>query len=149
MGVHAPNVASTPCKDLSHLTCFNSDKKGHYVRKYPETRKDRDTSEDQRHLKRLVTSLGNLRIDKTNMNSIQGGYSRTSSANEFRASSILPSSKRTCVSSTQLGNERCRCRLLHAQQSLRLRKKAMPVTYKLHPDIRSSRHIYIITTFTS
>ena len=56
------NVASTAFKDMSHLTCFNSDKKGHYATKCPEPRKDRDTSEDY----------------------TQGGYSRTSSANEFR-----------------------------------------------------------------
>ena len=36
VGVHAPNVASTACKDLSHLTCFNSDKKGHYATKCPK-----------------------------------------------------------------------------------------------------------------
>ena len=47
----ALNVASTARKDLSHLTCFNSDKKGHYATKCPEPKKDRDwgisgTSED-------------------------------------------------------------------------------------------------------
>ena len=31
VNVHASNVASTACKSLSRLTCFNSDKKGHYV----------------------------------------------------------------------------------------------------------------------
>ena len=54
-------------KDLSYLTCFNSDKKSHYVTKCPKARKDKDTLEDQRHLRRLVTSLGNLRIDETNV----------------------------------------------------------------------------------
>ena len=45
-----PNVASTALKDKSHLTCFTSDKKNHNC---PEPKKDRDTSEDQRHLRRL------------------------------------------------------------------------------------------------
>ena len=46
VGVHASNVASPACKDLSHLSCFNSDKKGHYATNCPKPRKDRDTSED-------------------------------------------------------------------------------------------------------
>ena len=46
-GVNADNVASGRApKELSHITCFNCDKKGHYADKYPERRKDRDTSED-------------------------------------------------------------------------------------------------------
>ena len=47
VGIHVPNVASTARKDLNHLTCFNSDKKGHYAIKCPKPRKDRDISEDQ------------------------------------------------------------------------------------------------------
>ena len=43
---NAPNVASPACKDLSHITYFNCDKKGHYMTKCPEPRKDRDVSED-------------------------------------------------------------------------------------------------------
>ena len=39
-GVYAPNVASTACKDLSRITCFNCNKKGHYATKCPEPRKD-------------------------------------------------------------------------------------------------------------
>ena len=48
--VNAPNVASTARKDLNHITCFNSDKKGHY--------KVSRAKEGQRHLRRLVTVLG-------------------------------------------------------------------------------------------
>ena len=48
--------------------------------------KTRDTSEDQRYLRRLETSLGNPRVDETNVDSTQGGYSQTSSVNMFHAS---------------------------------------------------------------
>ena len=41
---NAPNVVSTACKDLTHLNCFNSDKRGQAM-------------EEQRHLRRLVTVL--------------------------------------------------------------------------------------------
>lgn len=33
-------------KDLSHITCFNCDKKGHYADKCPDPREDRDAAED-------------------------------------------------------------------------------------------------------
>ena len=46
IGIHAPNVTSTARKDLSHLTCFNSDKKAYYATKCLKPRKDRDISED-------------------------------------------------------------------------------------------------------
>ena len=46
VSVHAPNVDSTARKDLSYLTCFNSDKNGHYATKSPKPKKNRDTSED-------------------------------------------------------------------------------------------------------
>ena len=49
-GVYASKVVSTARKDLSHFTCFNSDKKSFYVTKCPE-------SEEQRHLRKLVTVL--------------------------------------------------------------------------------------------
>ena len=42
--VNAPNVASTTRKDLSHITCFNCDQKGHYATQCPEPK--RDASED-------------------------------------------------------------------------------------------------------
>ena len=46
-GVNADNVVSgRASKDLSHITCFNRDKKGHYADKFPEHRKDHDMSED-------------------------------------------------------------------------------------------------------
>ena len=32
-------------KDLSHITCFNCDKKGHYATKYPELRKNSDAED--------------------------------------------------------------------------------------------------------
>ena len=51
--VNAPNVASTARKDLSHLTCFNSDKVSR-------------AKEGQRHLRRLVTVLA-LCVDETNV----------------------------------------------------------------------------------
>ena len=38
--VYAPNVASTACKDLSHITYFNYNKKDHYATKCPKPRKD-------------------------------------------------------------------------------------------------------------
>lgn len=63
VGIYASNVASTACKDLSHVTYFNSGKKGHYGTKCPKLKKNK-------------------------------GYSQTSSANEFRASSTLPPSKK-------------------------------------------------------
>lgn len=34
-------------KDLSHITCFNCDKKCHYADKCPEPRKGRDVEEDE------------------------------------------------------------------------------------------------------
>ena len=37
--VNAFNVSSTICKDLSHITCFNYDKKGHYTIKCFEQEK--------------------------------------------------------------------------------------------------------------
>ena len=46
IGVYISNIASTACKDLSHLTCFNSDKKGHYTIKCPEPRTDKNTSKN-------------------------------------------------------------------------------------------------------
>ena len=47
---NARNIASTTRKNLSHLTCFNSDKKVYY------TIVSR-AKEEQRHLRRLVTVL--------------------------------------------------------------------------------------------
>ena len=44
-GVHAPNVASTARKDLSHITCFNCNKKAHYATKCLEARKDSDAED--------------------------------------------------------------------------------------------------------
>ena len=41
--VNAPNVTNTSnraLKDLSHITCFNYDKKGLYSAKCPKPRKD-------------------------------------------------------------------------------------------------------------
>ena len=64
-----PNVASIALKDMSHLTCFTSDKKNHYATKCLKPKKNRDTLEDQKHLKRLVTSLDKLRVDEININS--------------------------------------------------------------------------------
>ena len=34
-------------RDLSHITCFNCDKKGHYADKCPERRKDQNVSKDK------------------------------------------------------------------------------------------------------
>ena len=39
-GVHAPNITSTAHKNLGHIICFNCNKKGHYIRKCPEPRKN-------------------------------------------------------------------------------------------------------------
>ena len=44
--INAPNIASTACKDLSHITCFNYDKKGQYAIKFPKPKKDKDALED-------------------------------------------------------------------------------------------------------
>ena len=44
-----PNVTNTSSgalKDLSHITCFNCDKKGHYATKCPEPRKTSDSFDD-------------------------------------------------------------------------------------------------------
>ena len=70
-GVHASKVASTARKDLSHFTCFNSDKKGHYATKCPEP-------EEQRHLRRLVTVLVTSALKRLTW-TVPRGYSRTSS----------------------------------------------------------------------
>ena len=40
--VNAPNVTTTARQDLSHITCFNCDKKGHYATKCSKPMKDRD-----------------------------------------------------------------------------------------------------------
>ena len=45
VSIYASNVASTAHKDLSHLTCFNSDRKGHYATKCPKPRKKRGYSQ--------------------------------------------------------------------------------------------------------
>ena len=45
IGVHALNVANTTCKDLNHITCFNYNKKGHYVTKCLGARKDSDVKD--------------------------------------------------------------------------------------------------------
>ena len=42
--VNVLNVSSTTRKDLSHITCFNCDQKGHYATQCPEPK--RDASED-------------------------------------------------------------------------------------------------------
>ena len=57
VGIHAPNVASTTCKDLSHVTCFNSGKKGHYRTKYPKPRKNRGYSQ--------ISSANEFRVSVT------------------------------------------------------------------------------------
>ena len=44
VGVYAPNEVSTAHKDLSLLTCFNSDRKGHYATKCPMPKKNRGYS---------------------------------------------------------------------------------------------------------
>ena len=44
-GVYAPNVTSTACKDLSHITCFNCNKKSHYTTNCLEARKDNDVED--------------------------------------------------------------------------------------------------------
>lgn len=45
--VNADNIVSGRApKNLSHITCFNCNKKGYYVNKYPEHKKDRGKSED-------------------------------------------------------------------------------------------------------
>ena len=59
-GVYAPNVASMARKNLSHLTCFNCDQKGHYAIKCLEQRTATQKTSD---------SLGNLRVDETNVDS--------------------------------------------------------------------------------
>ena len=51
-------------KNLYYITCFNSEKNGQYVIKCPEPRKNRATLEDS-------DSLGNLRVDNTNVNDAQ------------------------------------------------------------------------------
>ena len=43
MSTLAPNRAS---KNLSHITCFNSDKNGHYAIKCPKPKESKTTSED-------------------------------------------------------------------------------------------------------
>ena len=42
--INVPNISSTTCKDLSHITCFNYDQKGHYTTQCPKPK--RDASED-------------------------------------------------------------------------------------------------------
>ena len=39
-GIYAPNVTSMARKNLSHITCFNYNKKSHYTTKCLEPRKD-------------------------------------------------------------------------------------------------------------
>ena len=38
--VNTSNVASTTRKDLSHITCFNCDQKGHYANICPKLKRD-------------------------------------------------------------------------------------------------------------
>ncbi|MCJ1345955.1 hypothetical protein MMC31_004165, partial [Peltigera leucophlebia] len=40
------NARKAKSRDLSHITCFNCDKKGHYANGCPERRKDQNVSED-------------------------------------------------------------------------------------------------------
>ena len=44
--LNVTNSSSGARKDLNHITCFNYDKKGHYVTKSPKSRKDRDVLEN-------------------------------------------------------------------------------------------------------
>ena len=44
-GVHTSNVTSMARKDLSHITCFNCNKKGHYATKCSELRKNSNTED--------------------------------------------------------------------------------------------------------
>ena len=75
---NAPNIVSTARKDLSHLTCFNSDKKGHYATKCPEL-------EEQRHLRKLVTVLVTSALKRLTW-TLPQSYSRTSSLQLIPAS---------------------------------------------------------------
>ena len=50
-GIYAPNAASTARNDLSHLICFNSDKKGQDIK-------------EQKQLRRLVTVLATSALMK-------------------------------------------------------------------------------------
>ena len=70
-GVHASKVASIARKDLSHFTCFNSDKKDHYATNCPEP-------EEQRHLRKLVTVLVTSALKRLTW-TVPRCYSRTSS----------------------------------------------------------------------
>ena len=125
------NTSSGALKDLSHITYFNCDKKGYYATKCPKPRKDRETLEDQRYLKRLVTSLGNLRIDGTNVDSTQEAtlkrVPQTSSAHPVPYH--LPRESVLALLNSE--------NVVHAQRSSRLRRKAIPMTYKLNLDIKS------------
>ena len=44
-----PNILSTARKDLSHITCFNCEKKGHYATRFSEPRKKTSDSFDNLH----------------------------------------------------------------------------------------------------
>ena len=46
IGIYVSNVTSTVRKDMSHFTCFNSNRKGHYAIKCPEPGKNRDIPND-------------------------------------------------------------------------------------------------------
>ena len=70
-GVYAFKIANTARKNLSHFTCFNSDKKDRYVTKYPKPK-------DQKHLTKTSVSTGNFCIEKTNVDTALGLFS-----NEF------------------------------------------------------------------
>lgn len=57
IGVHIPIITNMAHKNLSFLTYFNSDKKGHYIINY--CNKLLPVKEKQRYLKRLVIVLAN------------------------------------------------------------------------------------------
>ena len=44
-----PNIISTTCKDLSHTTCFNCEKKGHYATRFSELERKINDSFDDLH----------------------------------------------------------------------------------------------------
>ena len=115
------------------------DKKGHYTTKCPEPRKDRDTSENRvpsqgrtETPQKTSDSLGNLRVDETNVDSTQRGYSQTSSVHPVPYH--LP---RESVS-TLLDSGTIRSTEFASKKEGDCNVKVTGVTYKPHPDIKSS-----------
>ena len=77
---NARNVASTAGKDLSYLTCFNSDKEVSYTTVS-------QAKEKQRHLRRLMTVLVISALKRLTW-TVPRGYSRTSSLQSI--SGLIP-----------------------------------------------------------